>query len=359
MTTDAGTRPPGPPQPVARLRGPGDLAAALPHLCGFVPTESLVVVALHGLRRRVGLTMRVDLPSRDNEDLLAADLVDRLAVAGADATMLVLCTEAEASGSLPRARLVRRFRAAALRGGLDVGDALLVRSGRWWSYVCDDERCCPAEGTPLDSEHSEAVGLVQAHAALEGRAVLASREDLVASLAPPAGAARDAAAAALVEAEHERAAQVCGRGRAATGRCSLTLWRQAVAWAGRPPLDLPAATAATLVVSLGDCLVRDEVLGWVLDDDAALLTLLLSLAAASPAPWDAPVCTLLAWLAHARGDGGLANVALDRALLAQPGYALALLSRQALDGQVLPAQVRELLADSRRVLRTAHPWTAA
>jgi hypothetical protein len=319
MTADPSTRQPGTPQPVARLRGPGDLAAALPHLCGFVPAESLVVVALHGPRSRVGLTMRVDLPARDHEGLLVRDLAARLVAAGADEAMVVLLTDAEARGGLPRARLVRRLRAEVRRAGLTLGDALLVRSGRWWSYVCDDDRCCPAEGTPVAAS-SVALGLVQAQAALDGRAVLPSRADLVASLAAPSG--------------------------------------EAGAAAGSPPLDLPAATTAALVVSLGDCLVRDEVLTWVLDDDAALLTLLLALAAASPAPWDAPVCTLLSWVAHARGDGGLANVALDRALGAVPRYPLALLSRQALDGQVTPGGVRELLADSRVVLRRAHPWTA-
>lgn len=362
MTADASTRHPSPPQPVARLRGPGDLAAALPHLCGFVPSESLVVIALRGPRQRVGLTMRVDLPARAHEGLLVADLVDRLVSAGADGSMLVLCTEAcnsgKAVGALPRARLVRRLRAAVRRAGLDVGDALLVRSGRWWSYVCDDARCCPAEGTPLSGEHSEGLVLVQAHAALEGRAVLPSRADLVASLAPPDGELRDAAAAALADAERERCAELSGRGSVDAGRSALVRWRAALASAGSPPLHLPAATAAALVVSLGDCLVRDEVLSWVLADDAALLTLLLALAAASPAPWDAPVCTLVSWVAHARGDGGLANVALDRALQAQPAYSLALLSRQVLDGQVPPTQLRELLADSRDVLHAAHPWTA-
>ena len=357
MTADPSTRHPHRPPPVARLRGPGDLAAALPHLCGFVPAESLVVVALHGPRSRVGLTMRVDLPARDHEGLLVRDLAARLAAAGADEAMVVLLTDAEARGGLPRARLVRRLRAEVRRAGLTVGDALLVRSGRWWSYVCDDDRCCPAEGTPVAAS-SEALGLVQAQAALDGRAVLPSRAELVASLAAPSGEAGAAAAAALRPAEEQWDAQVARRGREGAGRSALSLWRRSLAAAGSPPLDLPAATTAALVVSLGDCLVRDEVLTWVLDDDAALLTLLLALAAASPAPWDAPVCTLLSWVAHARGDGALANVALDRALEAVPRYPLALLSRQALDGQVMPDGVRELLADSRTVLREAHPWTA-
>src|SRR3712207_6314035 len=48
---------------VVRLEDGGDLAAALPVLVGFVPRQSLVLVALGGATgRRVGLTARVDLP---------------------------------------------------------------------------------------------------------------------------------------------------------------------------------------------------------------------------------------------------------------------------------------------------------
>jgi hypothetical protein len=345
------------PEPVARLRGPGELAAALPHLCGFVPTESLVVVALHGPRSRVGLTMRVDLPPGAHEEPLVADVVDRLQVAGASGAMAVVCTEQTDRGTLPRAALVRRLRRRLRAAGICCDDALLVRAGRWWSYLCSNSRCCPPAGTPLaTAEGSQALALVHADAVARGRAVLPSRADLVGSLEPPANDER--VLDRLSTAEQERRRRTAGEGRVRVGRDALSSWRQALTSAADPPVALSSAEAAELAVSLSDVVVRDEVLTWLLDDADAQLHLLFALAALTPQPWDVPVCTLLGWAAHARGDGALANVALDRALAADPRCTLALLSLQALDEQLPPAQVRALLADSRRVLRAAHPWTA-
>ena len=46
-----------------RISDPGEVAAALPHLLGFRPEESVVVVGLGGPSGgRVGLTVRADLP---------------------------------------------------------------------------------------------------------------------------------------------------------------------------------------------------------------------------------------------------------------------------------------------------------
>ena len=75
MTTSA--------RPLVRLTSPGDIAAAVPHLCGYVPTESLVVLSLRGGRARVGLTMRFDLPVEEGDPELADLAAVRLAADGA------------------------------------------------------------------------------------------------------------------------------------------------------------------------------------------------------------------------------------------------------------------------------------
>lgn len=342
--------------PVARLRGPGDVAAALPHLCGFVPSESLVLVALQGSRSRVRLTLRVDLPPPDQERPLVDEVVLRMRHADAEAVLLVVCTDGSSdAGGLPRRQLVRRLRRALDRAGVGCDDALLIRDGRWWSYCCKNPRCCPVEGTPVEAAGGQGLTLLRAQSALQGRAVLASRAELVEALAPPTGSEAAALARMFDAADAERAGD--GADRANAGAAALQEWRRALAGAGEPPLELADSLAARLATSLGDLVVRDEVLTWLLDDDDALLTLLLAVAARSPAPWDAPVCALLGWVAHGRGDGGMANVALDRALASQPGYSLALLSRQALDGQLPPSEIRNLIEGSRRLLRSVHPWT--
>ena len=131
-----------PDMPVVRLTSPGEIAAAVPHLCGFVPTESLVAVSLRGERRRIGLTLRFDLPFADDGTEAAADEVaGRLAHDGAGSMVLVVYTDA--AGERPREALVRAVIDAAELHGITVMEALLVRAGRWSSYTCCAPDCCP------------------------------------------------------------------------------------------------------------------------------------------------------------------------------------------------------------------------
>jgi hypothetical protein len=340
-------------RPVARLSSPGEIVAAVPHLCGFTPTESLVAVSLRGDRARVGLTMRFDLPPSDAEQQVADEVALRLRTDGARRTVVVLYTEAPDTGA-PRVRqqLVDHVRRACRLRGVDVDDVLLVRDDRWVSYLCRDERCCPAGGTPLaEAEGSAALGLVAAEQAGQGRAVLASREELAASIAAPQLLARTRALQRLTLAEAEHVADQLAHGRHAVITDAVDRFRDAVARYGEPPVVLGDDEAAFLAVALHDVLVRDEVATWSLHDRDALLSLLTDLAQRTVAPFDAPVCTLLAWVAYAGGNGGLANVALDRVFAASPDYSLAQLLRQALDAQIPPEQVRRVMRGTRTALR--------
>lgn len=334
--------------PVVRLSTPGDIVAAVPHLCGFVPAESLVAVSLRGERKRIGLTLRFDLPAGGEGEAagqVAEQVAERLARDGAAAVVLVVYTEA--TGELPHAGLVAAITAAAQRAGQPVMEALLVRDGRWSSYACR-RSCCPPEGTPLGG--GAAADALAAAAAYDGRAVLGDRAQLVASLAPPALPADlarrydDAMVAWVVQVEAE--------GREAAGRAAISAWREALAAvASAGPTAVPSeASCLRLVVALQELSVRDRVATLALDDDEALLGLLLSLAGRCVAPYDVPVATLLALVAWVRGNGALANVALDRALAADPSYGMATLMRAGLDGQLPPSAVRQWLRETRRTL---------
>lgn len=327
-----------------RLSGPGELAAALPLLCGFRPRESLVVVALKGATRRVALTARYDLPAEEHEEVLAADVVDRLLAAGARRAYALVVSEQGAS-ALPRRPLVASLRQAVARArALDLQDALLVRDGRWWSYLCTDGACCPREGTPVP-EASPTLTLVEAQSVLQGRAVLGSREELVASLAPPALPA--VALALLAAAERRFAEELAGAGRAAL-RARLRDALSAALAHGGPRHE---REAAELALALHDLSLRDEVLTWSVRRESALLALLLHLVRATPAPYDAPVCACLAWVAYGRGDGATAGIALERALSTDPQHGLALLLAGALDRQVPPRQLRAVAVRTATALR--------
>ncbi|MCA1712734.1 MAG: DUF4192 domain-containing protein [Actinobacteria bacterium] len=314
----------------ALVSSPAEVAALVPHLVGFVPEESLVLACLRGPRRRVGLTMRVDLPDGVDAPEAAAALVARVAHERATAALLVVYTE----GADGRDALVDAIDEALADQGIALQEALLVRRGRWTSYLCDDATCCPADGTPLDPAPSAALSLVRAEQALAGRAVLPSRADLVAALAPPGACTGVAAAAQAVTRE------VRTRGRKAVRVAALAQWRAAVA-AATDPRATP--DDPRLAVALQDVLVRDAVLSWAADDPEPLGRVLTRLCRCVGAPFDVPVCTLLAVTAWLQGDGALANVALDRALAGEPTYSLAVLVRQGLDQQVRPAAVRAWL----------------
>jgi hypothetical protein len=282
-----------------RLTSPADIVAAVPHLCGFVPTDSLVAIALQG--KRIALTMRFDLAAEG----LAEELVRRVRHVDATSTVLVLY-----SSSGDWEPLV-----AGLRTRLDVVEALHVRDERWTSFLCSSASCCPPTGTPVVGSD-----LLAAVSAYEGRAVLRDRAELVRSLATPTQPlALDAPPASLAEFRDQLGVPV--------GPC-----------------------AAALVVALQDRRVRDEVALLALDHDEALLALLLELARRCSAPSDVPVCTLIALVAWLRGDGALANVALDRALAGEPGCTMALLMRAGLDAQLPPSAVRSWLRATRRAI---------
>jgi hypothetical protein len=308
------------------LTSPADIVAAVPHLCGFVPAESLVAVSLR--RKRIGLTLRVDLPP----DEAADEIASRLAHDRADAAVVVVYT----SGADGRIALVEGLRAALELRGMRVVEALLVRDGLWTSYLCTHPDCCPPEGTPVGPPPA----LLAASAAYDGRAVLRDRDELVASLQPSASAAD-----ALDGARTRWLGDVRLRG--------LLVMQRRAADAFRAALHEPPADVSSLVVALQDKRVRDEVATLALDDAEALLSLLLAMAKESTAPYDVPVCTLVALVAWVRGDGALANVALDRALDGDPRYGMALLLRAGLDGQLPPKEVRLWLRETRRALAAA------
>ena len=327
------------------LRSPGDIATLVPHLVGFHPDESLVAVSLRPPRKRVGLVLRVDLT---DDPAVVTQVVEHLLRDGPARALLVVHSELPSGPDHPWAGLVTAVEGELAAHGVALDEALLVRADRWWSYRCA-QPCCPASGTPLDRS-TDAAQRVAASAAYQGRSVLRSRADLVASITPvlPLGAAvvEQLQAGAGLELAARLEADP-----AAAHRREVERWRAALLrWQERPGRPTPAEAAA-LVVALHEIPVRDEVASWGAERDDALLALLVQVAQCAVAPDDAPVCTVLAWIAYARGEGALALVAAERALSTAPGYSAATLLLAALDGVLPPERVREVLRGTAQELR--------
>jgi hypothetical protein len=338
------------PRTVVKISGPADIVGVLPHRLGFHPTESLVVVCLDGPRRRDRLVMRLDLAPERHDEAVVDDVVRRLEHMGASGAALVCYTDdplgpADDRGrpALPRAALVDGLGWALADVGIGVVESVLVNGGRWYAYrPCDDDSCCPPDGRPLPAEPTPAATLYAAEAVLQGGSVLASRESLRRSIEASdhavAVAVRDQAAAVADRRLLDVAAEL-GAG-AARDLTLATVHRLVQAWSeGRRDLD--PDDVALVAAGLRDKRARDEAMTLVLEHEpAVLVSLLTELARRTDDARAAPVCTFLGWAAYADGGGALASVAVERALRCDPGYEMARLVRDGLEGMVPPAAVR-------------------
>ena len=158
-----------PTRPLVRLTDSAEIAAALPYLLGFHPHESVVLVAIGGpTGNRVGLTVRADLPARASSAAVATALARSVATDDPAGAVVAVVSEApddrealpdgDDVAGLPHRDVVHD--AVVALAGLDipVRDALLVRSGRWWSYDCPEPCCAPGAGAPASRCLSVAPG---------------------------------------------------------------------------------------------------------------------------------------------------------------------------------------------------------
>lgn len=340
-------------QTVVKLSAVDDVLGVLPYRIGFTPTESLVVMCLAGPRRRDTLVARVDLVPAEHDEAAIAQLLAAAARAEASAAVVVCYTDASDAGDdLPRRPLVDGFVEQLRERDIEVVDAVLVRSGRRWSYHCHDEACCPSAGTPLPAELTAAAGRYVAEAVHSGRAPLPDRAALAASVRPPdnviARTARRQAADRAVEAIRLAATD----GPEAVRRRTLALLEEVLTRWTTDTLVLSPLDAALLILGFRDVHARDEGVTHALDHGfEAFLSLFVELSRHADDPDAAPVCSMLAWAAHASGDGALAAVAVERALACEPDYSLARLINAALAGMIPPAEVRQLIEQVRADLR--------
>ena len=338
-------------RPLLRLRSPADVCEAVPYLVGFEPTGSLVLISLRGPRKQAGLAIRVDLPDAAHARAVANLVVEHLRRDGAGAALVV--AYADAADPSPDAA-VQAVLEACRRETIAVAEALRVADGRWTSYSCRGA-CCPPAGTPLRDRLTEPSACAVTLTA-EGRQVLPSRSALVSSIAPVEGLLATAMRARLDDEVEGFLAAAGGDRRRDHADATVELVRR---WVDRLQRGdaLPVDEAARMIVGLSDREARDRCLGGgmgglgggaegpPLGADALELWRELVRRALLPG-LAAPVATLLAACAYLdHGNGALANVALDRALVDQPAYAMAQYLLAMLEGGIAPSTVREWLEE--------------
>ncbi|WP_411084150.1 DUF4192 domain-containing protein [Streptomyces sp. cmx-18-6] len=352
------------------LRGPAELADALPYLMGFHPNDSVVMVALHGGRGRFGGRLRLGIPQAPGEWSPVADQLAESLISGSerrdgrpDGIVIFLCQDSAdgESGHLTMERL-RPF-AQSLRtacGALDVPvlEALCISDGRYWSYCCPDIRCCPTEGKPLALPGTTVMAAAAAYAGIHVRGTLRDMEARLAPWRTPEEAsaqrqALDRAALSVVprildeRVKAEVAEETLGLARTLMGRLGRT--RSA------PPAVLDLGDdqlvshdeAAAVILGLQDRETRDKAAAWMEGPDGqSALRLWRTLARRCVEPFGehaAAPLTLAGWVAWSTGDEPAARVALGLALRADPEYTFAQLLHRACNEGLDPEALRRCL----------------
>ncbi|HXB46546.1 MAG TPA: DUF4192 domain-containing protein [Streptosporangiaceae bacterium] len=339
------------PAPVTRPAGlagkvqlqaatPDAVLAVVPHMLGFYPSRSLVVLGL-GEQNRVMVTFRYDLPSPPDPEL-AHDIAEH--------ACYVLDRERICSALLvgygPEDLVVPVIGATAVRlvgSGVELHEVLRADAGLYWSMLCDDPACCPPCGRSYDpGSHPAAAALTEA-----GLAAQPDREALARTLQRPAGSGDVIARATgrallrlvqlteLGEADGDRDPQL-----RATRIGRREVQRAIRRYRGGETID-SIEHLAWLAVLVADLRVRDD--AWARMDPAyhdhhcRLWTDVLRCAALDYVPAPAALLAFTAWQA---GNGVLAAIAVDRALSADPGYSMARLLSDAVQAALPPSAAR-------------------
>lgn len=296
------------------IHSPRQLLATVPHLLGFHPADSLVLVVMNDAQ--IELVARFDLDGDVDVDLVRNTL-RRVA----ESRYVVITYGATSRAPSPADTVIAQLRDFLLL------DSLCVKSGRWRSYLCEDPGCCPVDGREVDDEADPLVtSLITA-----GSAPFANREQVVAALAP----------ATLTPDEQE------ARGTVVTAAAAHGVPHDPSVDSFAALLDVLTAPAPhtweqrmVAYNALRDFRLRDALLRHLLDHDDQRVPVrsgLFGLAPYAPHDAQAPVATTLAGCAWLDGNGALAQIAIERALDADPGYSLARLLDRALRHGVPPS----------------------
>lgn len=354
------------------LRTPAELADAVPYLLGYRPEDSIVLVALHdhGGRGRFGGRARLGIPASTDDWAAAARQLVQGLVTGSERRgarpeqMVAYVCQEPARGESGR-DVMRRLRPLAqlLRtecGLLDVPviEALCISDGRFWSYCCPNEGCCPDDGTPMGLPGSSVLAAAATYAGIQVRGTLSElRRRLLpweSSAALDQEIVLDAIGTALVPRLIDDAArlEVAKETLELAGRV-IDRFAGAPSVSGTLPADirddelLADDEAATLILGLQDRTTRDRAAAWMEGHEAGpalrLWRALSRRCVGSYGEHAAATLTLAGWVAWSIGDELEAREALAMALGADPDYLFARLLHQACNEGLDPEAIRRCL----------------
>ena len=318
MTT---TSPPPQEQPQRFIvRTTEDVIALVPHVLGFHPEESLVMLTFGAPAG--SFHARVDLPRSLDATAEVVDLLAHAVRANAATTAMVVAC----SGDHPTAvRVVSVLLPALRRAGAEVVEVVRADGRCWWSLL-DPE--------PVPHPYDVSAHPFAAEWVLAGEVVRESRQAVVDSLRGTG--ATDAQAEAVEEVISQR-----------RDPCIEAAWlRDWLADRAARPRDEPVVAAseqdaARVLALVVDAEQRDVACVDLTRDRApALCEVWSDLVRRAPDALVAGPAGLLALTAWLAGDGALAWCAVDRALAQDPDHPLARCVAAALQQAVPPSSWR-------------------
>jgi hypothetical protein len=187
-----------------RLSDPSELIAAVPHLLGFHPRDSVVLLALHG--KSLGLTLRADLVDHAHAAVLAEQLLPPIArQRPTGVAVIVVGGTITAAGDPPHRALVDALDNVLTGAGLPVVHAAWTTETAYGApWRCYDDPLCA--GTVADPTTSPlAVASVAA-----GAVTFNSREEMAELVAAedPTALQRRAILLDAADAEHPMSARL-------------------------------------------------------------------------------------------------------------------------------------------------------
>jgi Domain of unknown function (DUF4192) len=323
-----------------RAGTPEAVLAVVPHMLGFYPSRSLVVLGL-GERSRVVVTFRYDLPDPFDYEL-ATDIAQHAGyVVRRERLTAALLVGYGPADLVARVAAITSARLCA--SGVDVPEVLRADGGRFWSLLCDDVVCCPPEGRSYDpGSHPAAATLTEA-----GLTAEPDRDALARTIQRSAGSAERVRQSTMQA--QLRLRRLIDLGEAAgdsdpklrvtrTGRKEI---QRAIRRYRAAGVINSVEHLAWLAVLLADIRVRDD--AWARMDPAhraAHCRLWTDVLRCADIDFVPPVASLLAFSAWQSGNGALATMSVERALTADPEYSMAQLLAGAIQAVLPPSAAR-------------------
>jgi hypothetical protein len=315
------------------LTTPHDLLAAVPFMVGYHPKESLVAIALR--EKKVVMAMRVDFPPQELMAATSTTIATHLRREGASETIIV--------GYLPLG-LTKDGPLAPLREvladhGILVKECIEVRGDRFRSTLCADMECCPLEGSPIPALTDSRVTAEQVAA---GNPLpfldLDEMKRSIASLPLDRELNQAIKKVAEIDYDSEEVIELQREGVTAINELALEF--------GREGFSENKPRIALVLARLLDLQVRDYAMGMATEETSEKLwDMWRWLLRVAPRGYVAPVAVIFATASYERGDGALAQRALDRAFEDSPKYQMAKLLRRTFAAGWPPSAFTQMRAD--------------